>query len=203
MLDNHESASKTVLSNPPSDVGANIGRKDQAPPLRLFRIDFDEMYDRHLCRHGQFGINVLHLLSVVITYVAVIKLISQIPRAEWILGTAWISYNLLLAVNLRAGMLLLANLGLAALVGISLLIPPLPLWLVWVYPLAILASHRFQLWSHKVYTDHKDMSRFQKKYPKGRRLFVVLMIYELPILLNFFRLNLKQPKHASSLKSLR
>ena len=29
-------------------------------PMGLFRVEFGELYARHLCRHSQFGINVAH-----------------------------------------------------------------------------------------------------------------------------------------------
>ena len=32
--------------------------------MNILRINFDELYRRHLCRHSEFGINVLHIVSV-------------------------------------------------------------------------------------------------------------------------------------------
>ncbi|MCA9067763.1 MAG: hypothetical protein KDA84_02500 [Planctomycetaceae bacterium] len=159
-------------------------------------VSFDELYRRHLCRHGQFGINILHLASVIVTYVSVIEILFQFTQAIWIVGAIWGSYSLLLLCNLRIGLFLVTNVVLAAMLGLAVVLPPLPVTWAWVYVLVILASHRFQLWSHSVYTEHRDMTEFQKKYPKGATLFVVLLIYELPILLNFFLLNKKEPKYA-------
>lgn len=171
--------------------------------LNPLKVNFDELYRRHLCRHGQFGINVLHLVSVVITYVSVIEILFQIPGAKWIIGAIWVSYSVLLLCNLRPGLFVLTNTGLAVLLGVSVAVPSLPVWLIWVYLSGIIASHRFQLWSHSVYTERLDMTEFHKKYPKGVRLFLVLLIYELPILLNFFLINEKEPKHASGLNDCR
>ena len=45
--------------------------------------------------------------------------------------------------------------------------------------------HHFQQWNHKVYQMHRDMSAFDATYRKGPHLFVLLLVYELPILLNY------------------
>ena len=45
--------------------------------------------------------------------------------------------------------------------------------------------HWFQIWNHKVYDKQLDMGDFTGKYQKGPVLFVLLSIYELPILLNY------------------
>lgn len=111
----------------------------------------------------------------------------------------WAIYGVVLACNLRLGLLLVTNMALGVMLAIALAVPPLPTGWLWIYLLLILASHRFQLWSHSVYTEHRDMSEFQEKYPKGLKLFFVLLLYELPILLNFFLLNEKEPKPPSGL----
>jgi len=46
-------------------------------------------------------------------------------------------------------------------------------------------SYKIQAWSHRFYTVESDMTEFNKKYVKGSILFVVLLIYEVPIVLNF------------------
>ena len=38
--------------------------------MNVLSADFQELYERHLCRHSQFGINVAHLACVVGTYLA-------------------------------------------------------------------------------------------------------------------------------------
>ena len=45
--------------------------------------------------------------------------------------------------------------------------------------------YKLQTWSHKIYNFKKDMTEFNKKYPKGVTLFLLLSLYELPILLNY------------------
>src|SRR5262249_652484 len=151
-------------------------------PMNLFYIDFQELYRRHLCRHSQFGINVLHLIAVAGIYLALYAIAFALPVSKWILGVALGIYFALLIFNVPfrvwlanlAFMLLLLSLYLA-----------LPQVNVWVWVVSILVWHRFQVWNHKVYDKHDDMGEFQGKYRKGPALFVLLSVYELPILLNY------------------
>ena len=32
--------------------------------MNIFRVNFQELYRRHLCRHSQFGLNIWHLIAV-------------------------------------------------------------------------------------------------------------------------------------------
>jgi hypothetical protein len=61
----------------------------------------------------------------------------------------------------------------------------LPRISVWVYLVTIFAWHRFQVWHHRVYDHSHPMDAFREKYRKGLVLFVLLAVYELPILLNY------------------
>jgi hypothetical protein len=63
-----------------------------------------------------------------------------------------------------------------------LALPPLPVWL-WV--VLVVLSHRVQNWSHQLWPKERDMTEFNRKYRKGPALFVLLLLYELPILLNY------------------
>src|SRR5262245_25019530 len=36
--------------------------------MNLLRVNFQELYERHLCRHSQLGINVQHLAGMTATY---------------------------------------------------------------------------------------------------------------------------------------
>src|SRR5262249_16120982 len=38
--------------------------------MNILNANFDELYERHLCRHSQFGINVQHLAGMTATYLA-------------------------------------------------------------------------------------------------------------------------------------
>lgn len=156
--------------------------------MKLFRVDFQELYRRHLCRHSQFGLNVWHLIAVVGVYVALNGIAFALPGAPWIVGSVLLGYFAILAGNIPfrlllvnftiIGLLLLACLTLPQLLGL----PSLP---VWVHLVLLVVWHRCQIWQHRIYHKSHDMSEFADKYRKGPALFVVLAIYELPILLNY------------------
>ena len=156
--------------------------------MNLFRIDFDELYRRHLCRHGQLGINVLHLLAFVGIYVAVYGIAcSAIPfeaplRVAGTLVALSVPWFLLVARNVPLRVFSATGLFTLVLVAISTTLARVPLW---YWPIQIVLMHYFQQWSHRVYRMHRDMSSFNQTYVKGPQLFVLLLIYELPILLNY------------------
>jgi hypothetical protein len=150
--------------------------------MNPLRVDFAELYRRHLCRHSQFGINVLHLIGVAGIYVALYAIAFALPGSPWIIGMALAAYFVLLAVNIPTR-LLLANMAfIFLLLALYLALPPIS---VWVYVVTILAWHRFQIWNHKVYDKEHPMDEFEEKYQKGPLLFALLSVYELPILLNY------------------
>ena len=150
--------------------------------MNLFRVDFQELYRRHLCRHSQFGLNVWHLIAVAGVYFALFGIAFALPAAPWIVGSVLAVYFVILACNIPLSLLLLNFL----LIGMLLLgfraLPEVP---VWVHVVMLLIWHRFQVWQHRIYQQSADMSEFAGKYQKGPALFVVLAVYELPILLNF------------------
>ncbi|MBA4018923.1 MAG: hypothetical protein C0483_17280 [Pirellula sp.] len=151
--------------------------------MSLLNADFSELYRRHLCRHSQFGINVLHLVAVVGIYISLLALLLKLPAAPWIIGVLLTAYLAVLAKNVPAFVMLLVAVVIAALLGVTLLLPAAPIWL---HLLLLVGWHRFQVWNHRIYHNHFDMSEFQGKYRKGPALFVMLAVYELPILLNYF-----------------
>ena len=61
-------------------------------------------------------------------------------------------------------------------------LPKLPLWLC---VLVIFVLYKVQNWSHKIWNVERDMTEFNKKYPKGVALFFLLSLYELTILLTY------------------
>lgn len=156
--------------------------------MNLFRIDFQEVYERHLCRHGHFGINVVHLVVVLVIYVAVFGLVGAVvdrlaPDNRLLilpgLTSPWfilVLKNCPLRVSCATAVIVLLLLGTYA------VLPPVP---VWIWPILIFAMHHLQQYSHKIYPMRRDMSRFADKYQKGPLLFVLLLVYELPILLNY------------------
>jgi hypothetical protein len=71
---------------------------------------------------------------------------------------------------------------LAVFLAAVLYLPPLPLW---AYLILVPVCYKLQSWSHKVFNVEKDMTEFNRKYTKGGVLFVVLLVYEVPIVLNY------------------
>ena len=160
--------------------------------LRILSINFDEVYQRHLGRHSQFGINVLHLIAVYGVYFSVFSIarsavsaglpqLSTPERTVLLFGLS-VPWLAVLMWNVRTGPLLLSVLS-AMLLSLAAAVQPLPLWLAIV---SLPAWHQLQQLSHRWYTEHRDMSRFAPGYPKGARLVIMLAVFELPILLHYF-----------------
>jgi hypothetical protein len=150
--------------------------------LNILSVDFRELYERHLCRHSQFGINVIHLASVVGTYLALYGILYGLVQSEWVLVGLAIPYLLLLALNIPLRVFLVNVLFMGAFFAVFFVLPPLR---VWWYLLGIVVFYKIQAWSHKIFSKESDMTHFNKKYRKGFVLFVLLSLYELPILLNY------------------
>lgn len=160
--------------------------------MNLFAIDFDEIYRRHLCRHAQLGINVLHVLAVGGIYfclcgiAAGILRLLHVPNVPLGLCVLLVPYFGLLLFNvpLRTWLPTLGAMGvvLAAQIATESVAPWFP-W--WAYVPIVLLLYRFQQVSHRFYPLSRDMSAFERKYVKGPYLFVLLAVYELPILLHY------------------
>jgi hypothetical protein len=163
-----------------ADCGKRTG--DRGPHLSVLSADFGELYRRHLCRHSQYGINVIHVLSVIGVYLGLFALLYQLVQSEWVLLGITVPYLLILVFNLpfRVFVVNLLVMGLIVLGAAAL--PEVSWW--WYLP-GIVLSYKIQVWSHRIYTKEQDMTEFKKKYPKGFALFVLLSVYELPILLNY------------------
>jgi hypothetical protein len=151
-------------------------------PMSLVKIEFDELYARHLCRHSQYGINVAHLLSLLGTWFGVYGAVY------WLTGSAWVPiglaacYLVAIAAHVPVRALLASTAFMAGLVALVLGLPLLP---IWAYLLLIPVFYKLQSLSHRVFTVERDMTEFNKKYQKGFLLFAVLLVYEIPILLNY------------------
>ena len=151
-------------------------------PLTLFRVDFRDLYERHLSRHSQFGINVAHLAALFGVWYGVYAFLFWLTRAEWVPVALAAAYLALVALNAPLRVVVATALFLAALVAAVLYLPALP-W--WADLLLVPVFYKLQAWSHKVFTVERDMTEFNKRYPKGPVLFVVLLVYEVPLLLNY------------------
>jgi hypothetical protein len=150
--------------------------------MTVFRVDFAELYQRHLCRHSQYGINVAHLAALFGMWYAVYCLVYALTRLEWVPIALAVAYLAFVALNAPPRVVIATAFFLALFVGAVLGLPPLPLW---VYAVMIPVFYEVQSLSHRIFTIEKDMTEFNKKYPKGRVLFVVLLIYEVPLVLNY------------------
>lgn len=164
-----------------------------APKMSILKINFEDLFQRHLCRHSEFGINILHLISVYGVYFSLLALVSTAMRmiipnssvlmqASMTLATT-IPYLIVLAMNVPVFILM------ATIVSLFLLAIPAAFasFIPWpIHLILIVAWHRVQLVSHKRYTVAKDMTEFNQRYRKGAHLFALLAVYELPILLNYF-----------------
>jgi hypothetical protein len=150
--------------------------------MNLFKVNFHELYERHLCRHSQYGINVIHLISVIGSYLALFALAFRLFENVWVWMAVPVLYFLLLTFNLPWRVLTATLFFLSGFFALFFLLPPIPLW---VSLLVLVLSHEIQQWSHKIYTAEYDMTAFKAKYRKGLLLFLLLSLYELPILLNY------------------
>jgi hypothetical protein len=150
--------------------------------MNVLSVDFHELYRRHLCRHSKFGINVAHVVSLLGTYVMLGGLVYALAMPEWILPALIVPYLTILAFNIPLPVFLLNTLFLGMVLLTCWALPALPLW---CYPLGIVVFYKLQAWSHRIYRREMDMTEFDRKYPKGFARFVLLSVYELPILLNY------------------
>lgn len=161
-------------------------------PLSILRINFDELFRRHLCRHSEFGINVLHIVSVWGVYFSLLAI--EYRGLLWLMPTAslWQRIVIMLISLLPWLTVVAANVPMTVLfatasMGAALCLPaasqPLP---AWVHLLLLPLWHQLQLISHRFYREHRDMSEFAARYRKGWFLSLLLAVYELPILAQFF-----------------
>jgi hypothetical protein len=155
-------------------------------PMTLWSVDFADLYARHLCRHSQFGINFIHLLALYGVWFGVFAAIHWLTGAWWLPVTLAAGYLALVALNAPLRVTVVTALFLAVFLGTVLCVPTdLPWWMLGVYLVMIPVSYQLQNLSHKIYTRETDMTEFNRRYPKGRVLFFVLLINEVPILLNY------------------
>lgn len=158
----------------------------QPRPMTLLSVDFADLYARHLCRHSQFGINAIHLLALYGVWFGVYATIHWLTGAWWLLPALAVGYLCLVALNAPMRVTLATAVFLAVFVGSVLCVPTgLPWWMLGVYVAMIPACYQVQNLSHKIYTLATDMTEFNRRYPKGPVLSFVLLINEVPILLNY------------------
>lgn len=152
-------------------------------PMSLFRVEFDELVARHLCRHAQAGINVVHLLALLVLWYSLYSLLHVLTGEAWVLAVPALAYLAPVAFNVPLRVLAGTTLFMVLICAGAMFVPA-P-W--WACPILIPVSYKLQALSHKFYTLETDMTEFNKKYTKGSAtLFVVLLLYEVPIIMQFF-----------------
>jgi hypothetical protein len=153
-----------------------------AQPMTLLRFDFAELYERHLCRHSQWGNNVAHLAALFGMWFGVYALVFYVTQSALVPVAMALAYLTLVAWNAPLRTVIATAVFLAIFLAAVVWIPPAPLW---VYVVMIPIFYEIQVYSHKVFTTEKDMTEFNKKYPKGSVLFLILLIFEVPLVLNY------------------
>lgn len=150
--------------------------------MSLRSVDFAELYERHLCRHSQFGLNVLHLIAVLGTYASLCGIAHWCWPTPWFAGALAAAYAAALAPYTPLRLWMVNTLFVTLVCAVTLSMPQPPIWF-WIA--ALPAWHRFQIWSHRLYPLSFDMSAFDRKYRRGLALFLLLALFELPLLVNY------------------
>jgi hypothetical protein len=156
-----------------------------AEPLSLVRLNFQELYRRHLCRHSQLGVNAVHLTALLGIWFSVYAALFTLTCSPFVPAGLAVAYFAVLALNTPLRVLAAVAVLLITLVAVVIAAPALPVWAFWVYLLAIPILYKVQAWSHQVWHVERDLGAFKEKYAKGSMLFVVLLFYEVPIVLNY------------------
>jgi hypothetical protein len=151
-------------------------------PLSLWRVDFAGLYGRHLCRHSQFGINVVHLAALFGVWFGVYGVVYALAHVEWLPIALAAAYLALVAVNAPVRVCVATGVFLAFFLWALFSLPELP---IWAYLVMIPVCYELQSLSHKVWTASADMTEYNQQYPKGQILFGVLLINEVPLVLNY------------------
>ena len=160
-------------------------------PLSLLHVDFDDLYARHLGRHSQFGINVGHLLSLYGLWFGVYAALYQavlilgVPAGWLIIVALAATYLAIVAINAPYRVDLATAAFLAIFVASVLALPRLPGWTIPAFLIMVPVFYKVQSWNHKIWTTAADMTEFNKRFPPGRSLNNILLLYEVPICLNY------------------
>src|SRR5262249_28611010 len=126
--------------------------------MNMLRVNFQELYERHLRRHSQYGINVVHLATVIGSYYALFSLAAWLVDVPWVLLAIPAPYFVMLALNVPVRVLAACAVFVAAFFALFFAVPPL---LFWLCPVLLVVCHLVQNWSHKVWDLERDMSEFQ------------------------------------------
>jgi hypothetical protein len=170
---------------------------ETAQPLSLLHVDFEGLYTRHLGRHSQFGINVNHLCALFLLWFGIYAFLTQAARhfgvpSPWSVpvGLA-VAYLVLISLHSPLRVVFATAAFLALFLGCVLLLPTLPGWVAPLFLLLVPIGYKIQARGHKIWTIAADMSDFNRRFPPGRNLNLILLFYEVPICLNYLAF---QPK---------
>jgi hypothetical protein len=160
-------------------------------PLSLLHVDFDDLYARHLGRHSQFGINIAHLAALFGLWFGVYAAIYQavllldLPEGWLLIVALAFTYLAVVAINAPYLVFLATVVFMAFFVASVFALPRLPSWSILAFLVMIPVFYKLQAWSHKIWNIAADMSEFNKRFPPGRTLSSILLIYEVPICLYY------------------
>ena len=167
------------------------------PPLRLLHFSFDELYARHLGRHSQFGINVAHLAALYGMWFGVYGAVSETTRllalpGWWMIPISMaIAYLIMVAINAPFHVCVATAVFLSVFVANIIALPLLPAWSILGFLILVPVFYKIQALSHKVWDTAADMSEHNRRLPPGRTLTKILILYEVPICLNYLIFNRK------------
>jgi hypothetical protein len=153
--------------------------------MSLVRMEFNELYGRHCCRHSQFGINVNHLVALFGVWFAVYAFLHSLTQSEWVPVGLGAAYLLALAPNVPLRVWVATLVFMAGFVAAVLLVPALPRAWCWAYLPLVPLFYKVQAWGHRRWTVARDMTAYNRKYSKGWLLFCVLLLTEVPLALNY------------------
>ena len=139
----------------------------------------------------EFGINVAHVLALYGLWYGVYAAVDQAARhlgapATWpILATMAAAYLAVVRLNATLRVVLATAVFLAVFVASVRALPTLPAWSIPLLLAMVPAFYKFQSWNHKIWTRAADMTEFNKRFPPGRDLNLILLVYVVPICLNY------------------
>ncbi len=97
-----------------------------AQPMSLVSVEFEELYARHLCRHSQFGINLIHLIALFGVWFGVYGFVYSLTREAWVPIALACAYFVVLLPYLPLRVSAAMVVFLAVFVAAVLWVPPLP-----------------------------------------------------------------------------
>src|SRR5262249_60621721 len=97
-------------------------------PMSWLRVDFPGLYARHLCRHSQFGINVVHLAALFGVWFGVYGIVYALARVEWLPVALAVGYLCLVALNASFRVCVATAVFLAFFLAALFWLPELPIW---------------------------------------------------------------------------